>query len=445
MRESRYSKEELLRMIDDEGVEFIYLQFTDIFGVMKNVAITSEMFENALNNEMVFDGSSIDGFVRIEESDMYLRPDLDTFCIYPWRGAYGREARLICDVYNPDGTPFEGDPRYVLKKAVKEAEELGLVLQAGPECEFFLFHTDENGKPSLSTHDQAGYFDLATVDLGENSRKEMVMTLKQMGFIVEGSHHEVAPGQHEIDIKHDNVLYAADRIMTLKNVVKMVAKNNGLYATFMPKPIYGIAGSGMHINLYLYDGNQDALYNQEDENGVSALGYGFLAGILKHAKGICAITNPTVNSYKRLVSGYEAPIYITWSLSNRSPLVRIPARKGSRMRFELRNPDLSCNPYLALAAILSCGLDGIRKGMRPPLPIDRNIYELSREEMIKDNIESLPKTLEEAVVCLQQDEVVKRALGEHICTRFIDAKSYEWDEYKNRITSWEIENYLNKF
>ncbi len=443
--ENHFSKEELLRTIEDEGVEFIYLQFTDIFGVMKNVAITSEMFEKALDNEMVFDGSSIDGFVRIEESDMYLRPDMDTFCIYPWRGTYGREARLICDVFNPDGTPFEGDPRYILKRAIKKAEEIGLKLQVGPECEFFLFHTDENGKPTLNTHDQAGYFDLATVDLGENARKEMVMTLKQMGFVVEGSHHEVAPGQHEIDIKHDNALYAADRIMTLKNVVKMVAKNHGLYATFMPKPIYGVSGSGMHMNLYLYRGCEDALYNSKDENSISEEGYSFLSGILGHAKGMCAITNPTVNSYKRLVSGYEAPIHISWSQSNRSPLIRIPARKGSRMRFELRNPDLSCNPYLAIAAILSCGIDGIKRKMTPPAAIDRNIYELSCKEMEDSHIESLPKNLEEAIEYLNNDDVVKKALGNHICRRFIDAKRYEWDEYKNRITSWEIDNYLNKF
>jgi glutamine synthetase len=440
-----YSKEEILRIVEEEDVEFVYLQFTDIFGIMKNVAITASELERALNNGIVFDGSSIDGFVRIEESDMYLRPDLKTFCLYPSRGGYGREARLICDIYNPDGTPFEGDPRYILKKVCDEAEKLGFKLYVGPECEFFLFHTDEHGKPTLNTHDDAGYFDLATVDLGESARRDMVRTLKNMGFEVEASHHEVAPGQHEIDLKHDEALYAADKIMTLKNVVRMVAKNHGLHATFMPKPIYGIAGSGMHINQRLFHNGKNAFYSKDDETKLSEIAYSYIAGILRHAKAICAITNPTINSYKRLVSGYEAPVYIAWSAKNRSPLIRVPARKGEDVKLELRNPDPSCNPYLALAVILKAGIDGIKNRMIPPQPVDKNIYEMSIEERKLNNIDSLPQSLEEAVEHLKGDIVIREALGEHIFKRFVEAKIIEWEEYRNRITPWEIEKYLTKF
>lgn len=440
-----YEKSDILRIAREEEIEFIYLQFTDIFGVMKNVAITIEQLEKALDNEIMFDGSSIDGFVRIEESDMYLRPDLNTFIIYPWRGSYGKVARLICDVYNSDGTPFKGDPRHVLRSVCKEAEEMGYKMYVGPECEFFLFETDEKGNPTLVTQDDAGYFDLAPVDLGENARRDMVTTLKKMGFEVEASHHECAPGQHEIDFKYDEALYAADKIMTFKAVVRMVAKNHGLHATFMPKPVFGIAGSGMHVNQSLFKDGKNAFYDEDGKLGLSDAAYSYMAGLLTHAKAICAVTNPTVNSYKRLVSGYEAPVYIAWSGKNRSPLVRVPAKRGNSTRVELRSPDPSCNPYLALAVVLKAGLDGIKKGLTPPSATDRNIYEMSCDERMNCSIDSLPQSLEEALAKLSEDDIIKEALGDHVYNRFLEAKRIEWEEYRNMITPWEIEKYLTKF
>jgi glutamine synthetase len=443
--DNNYTKEDILKIVEDEGIEFIYLQFTDIFGVMKNVAITARELEKALNNEIMFDGSSIDGFVRIEESDMYLSPDISTFSIFPWRGNYGKEARIICDIHNPDGTPFEGDPRYILKKISKEAMELGYTMNVSPECEFFLFHTDENGKPTLNTHDNAGYFDLAPVDLGENARRDMVITLKKMGFEVEASHHEIAPGQHEIDFKALGAVNAADRIMTFKTTVRIVAKNHGLHATFMPKPIFGVAGSGMHLNLSLYKDGKNIFFDKSVENGLSKNAHNFISGVLEHAKGFCAITNPTINSYKRLVSGYEAPVYIAWSFRNRSPLIRVSARRGEEIRLELRNPDPSCNPYLALAVVLKAGIDGIKNEMVLSEPIDKNIYEMTEEERRSFNIGSLPQSLEEAILNLKGDKIIREAIGEHILKRFIEAKIIECEEYKNNITPWEIKHYLTKF
>lgn len=439
------TKKDILRIVDEEDVGFIYLQFTDIFGVMKNVAITAEQLEKAMDNELMFDGSSIDGFVRIEESDMYLRPDLSTFCIYPWQENFGKSARIICDIYNSDDTPFEGDPRYILKKVCSTAKKEGYTMYVGPECEFFMFHTDDNGNPTLETQDNAGYFDLAPVDLGENARRDMVVALNKMGFEVEASHHEVAPGQHEIDFKYDEALSAADKIMTFKYIVRTVAKNHGLHATFMPKPIYGIPGSGMHVNQSLYKYGEDAFYDENGKCRLSKTAYNYLGGILKHAKGFTAITNPTVNSFKRLISGYEAPVYIAWSMQNRSPLVRVPSKRGSSTRFELRNPDPSCNPYLALAAILAAGMDGIKNNLTPPEPVDKNIYEMSKEELEENNIGVLPETLQEALGCLEKDDVIKDALGPHAYKTFVEAKKMEWDNYKNRITPWEIEQYLTKF
>jgi glutamine synthetase len=443
--DNKYTREDILRIVEDEDIEFIYLQFTDIFGVMKNVAITARELEKALNNEIMFDGSSIDGFVRIEESDMYLRPDIDTFSIFPWRGNYGKEARIICDIYNPDGTPFEGDPRYILKKISKEALELGYTMNVSPECEFFLFHTDENGKPTLNTHDNAGYFDLAPIDLGENARRDMVVTLKKMGFEVEASHHEIAPGQHEIDFKAQEVINAADKIMTFKTIVRVVAKNHGLHATFMPKPIFGVAGSGMHLNLSLYKDDKNAFFDKNVEDGLSKTAHNFISGVLDHAKGFCAITNPTINSYKRLVSGYEAPVYIAWSFRNRSPLIRVPARRGEEIRLEIRNPDPTCNPYLALAVILKAGIDGIKNERPLSEPVDKNIYEMKDTERRNLNIESLPHSLEEAISNLKDDKIISEAIGEHILKRFIEAKVIECEEYRNNITPWEIKHYLTKF
>ncbi len=439
------SKELLFEKARELEVEFIHLQFTDILGVMKNVSITIEQLPKALDNEIMFDGSSVDGFVRIEESDMYLAPDLSTFAVLPWT-SNPKEARIICDVYDSSGTAFIGCPRNALKMVLKEARELGYILNVGPECEFFLFHTDEAGEPSLKTHDNAGYFDLAPADLGGNARKDMTLVLKQMGFEIEASHHEVAPGQHEIDFKYADALATADNIMTFKTVVRTIAQRHGLHATFMPKPKIGINGSGMHINMSLQTlEGVNAFYDESDELKLSKVAYHFLAGVLKHAKGFTAITNPTVNSYKRLVPGYEAPVLIAWSASNRSPLIRVPAKRGNSTRIELRNPDPTANPYLALATILKAGLVGIKNAIEPPPQVSSNLYHMDKEEMTERGIEGLPVNLHEAVQCFLQDEVVKEALGQHIYEKFADAALYEWNEYSRYVSQWEIDRYLKKF
>ncbi|ACX51540.1 glutamine synthetase, type I [Ammonifex degensii KC4] len=443
--EELMKREEVLRRAREEGVKFIRLQFTDILGVLKNVAIPIDQLEKALNGELMFDGSSIEGFVRIEESDMYLRPDPRTFVILPWRPREGAVARLICDVYNPDGTPFLGDPRYALKRVLEEAAELGYTCNAGPELEFFLFHLDEKGQPTTITHDQASYFDLSPIDLGEEARREIILTLEKMGFEIEASHHEVAPGQHEIDFKYSDALDVADKIMTFKMVVRVIAQRHGLHATFMPKPLYGVNGSGMHTNLSLSRNGENAFYDPDRPLQLSEVAYYFIGGIIKHIKAITAVTNPTVNSYKRLVPGYEAPVYIAWSCRNRSPLIRIPAKRGPSTRIELRSPDPSCNPYLALAAIIKAGLDGIKNKIEPPPPVDRNIYELSAEERKALGIDCLPGSLIEALQELEKDEVIKEALGPHIYEKFMEAKLKEWHEYSTRVHPWEIETYLVRY
>ena len=362
---SSYTKQDIMRMVEEEDVEFIRLQFTDMFGTLKNVAITKSQLGKALDNQCMFDGSSIEGFVRIEESDMYLHPDLDTFVTFPWRPQQGKVARVICDIYRPDGTPFEGDPRYILKKSLAKAAEMGYQFDVGPECEFFLFHTDEDGCPTTLTHERAGYFDLGPVDLGENARRDMVLTLEDMGFEIEASHHEVAPAQHEIDFRYGEGLATADNIMTFKLAVKTIAKRFGLFASFMPKPKHGVNGSGMHINMSVSKDGKNIFCDESDELGLSQEAYYFIGGLMEHMKGIAAITNPLVNSYKRLVPGYEAPIYIAWSATNRSPLIRIPAARGEATRIELRCPDPAANPYLALAVCLAAGLDGIGQKIKP--------------------------------------------------------------------------------
>lgn len=435
------TKEQVLEKAYELGLEFIHMQFTDLVGTMKNVSITIEQLEKALNNEIMFDGSSIDGFVRIEESDMYLYPDISTFEVFPW---CPKEARLICDIYTIDGVPFEGCPRYILRKVLKEAEDMGFKMYVGPECEFFLFKTDADGAPTLITNDDANYFDLAPVDLGESARRDMVTTLKQMDFEIEASHHECAPGQHEIDFKYSDALNAADDIMTFKMVVRVMAQKHGLHATFMPKPIFGIAGSGMHINQSLFKNGVNAFADENSEDGLSEICHQYIAGVLAHARYFAAITNPTVNSYKRLVPGYEAPLYIAWSHRNRSPLVRIPAKRGSSTRIELRNPDPSANPYLALAAVLSAGLDGIKNKMQAPEPINSNLYALTSEEKSEKHIEMLPDNLKEAIDLLKDDELMLKTLGEHAERQFIHAKEREWNNYKTKITEWEIKEYLNK-
>ena len=443
---SRYTKDDIFRMVEEEDVEFIRLQFTDIFGTLKNIAITSSQLEKALDNKCMFDGSSVEGFVRIEESDMYLYPDYDTFEIFPWRPQQGKVARLICDVYTPDGKPFEGDPRWILKKTIKEANEMGYRFDVGPECEFFLFHTDDNGLPTTLSHEKAGYFDLGPNDLGENIRRDMVLTLEEMGFEIEASHHEVAPAQHEIDFKYDEALITADNIQTFKMTVKTIAKRHGLYATFMPKPKFGISGSGMHINMSLATEEGKNIF--ADENGKIGLSddaYHFIAGIMKHARGMSAITNPLVNSYKRLVPGYEAPVYIAWSAKNRSPLIRIPASRGNGTRVELRNPDPTANPYLVLALCLAAGLDGIKNKIEVPESVDCNIYEMTPGERRAAGIENMPADLKEAVDCLVADEFLCSVLGEHITTKYVEAKMKEWENYTTRVSQWEIDEYLYKY
>ena len=440
-----YSKEDILAMVEENGVKFIRLQFTDILGTLKNVAITDRQLEKALNNQCMFDGSSINGFVRVEESDMYLRPDLDTFVIFPWRPQQGKVARLICDVYMPDGTPFEGDPRYILKKAINKAEAMGYTMNVGPECEFFLFEVDNDGNPTLKTNDKGSYFDLGPIDLGENARRDMTLALEDMGFEIETSHHEVAAGQNEIDFKYADALVTADNVTTFKYVVKSIAQRHGLYATFMPKPLHGVNGSGMHVNISLIKDGKNAFYNEEDQLGLSSVAYNFIAGVLKHIKEICPITNPLVNSYKRLVPDYEAPVYIAWSAKNRSPLIRVPSARGEGTRIEFRSPDPSSNPYLVLACLLLVGLEGIKDNLEPPKCIDRNIFNLSREERKRENIENLPESLHEAIAYMQKSDLVKEALGKNTFEYYIKAKEVEWDNYRTQVHQWEINSYLSKY
>ncbi len=439
------AKKEILEKAKELDVKFIRLQFTDIFGVLKNMAIPVEQLDKALDGDLMFDGSSIHGFVRIEESDMYLRPDPKTFVLFPWRPREGAVARLICDVYNPDGTPFEGCPRYVLKKVLAEAAEMGYTMQVGPEMEFFLFQVGKEGNPTLNTHDDAGYFDLGPVDLGEDARRAMVLTLEEMGFEIEASHHEVAPGQHEIDFKHSDALDVADKIMTFKMVVRTIAQRHGLHATFMPKPVFGINGSGMHTNQSLFKDGKNAFYDPSTPDQLSEVAKYYVGGLLKHVRSFTAITNPTVNSYKRLVPGYEAPVYIAWSNRNRSPLIRIPAKRGSSTRIELRNPDPACNPYLALAVCLKAGLDGIKNKIMPPPPVDMNIYRLTVEERERMGIVSLPSSLREALDELEKSDLIRSALGEHVYEKFMEAKSAEWDRFRVQVHPWEIEEYLTKY
>ena len=439
---SKYTKEDIWRMIEEEDVEFIRLQFTDIFGTLKNVAVTTSQLERVLNNEIMFDGASIEGFARVEQSDMFLRPDLDTFAIFPWRPQQGKVARFLCDIYRPDGTPFAGDPRHVLKKTVQEAAEMGYQLDVGPECEFFLFHTDDEGNPTTITHEKAGYFDVGPLDLGENARRDMILTLEDMGFVVEASHHEDAPAQHEIDFHYDEALKTADDIMTFKLAVKTIAKRHGLYASFMPKPKTGVNGSGMHINMSLARDGVNVFYDGQDCNHLSKEGYWFIGGIMKHIAAITAITNPLVNSYKRLVPGYEAPVYIAWSMRNRSPLIRIPAQTGTTQRIELRSPDSATNPYLAIAVCLAAGLDGIRNQIEPPASVEGNIFAMSEEEREKAGIKCLPTSLAEAIDGLEQDALIREVLGEHISRKYIEAKKEEWKEYCAAVSNWEIDRYL---
>ncbi|MDR0883720.1 MAG: glutamine synthetase family protein [Oscillospiraceae bacterium] len=442
----RYTPDDILAFVRENDVRFVRLQFTDILGTIKNVAIPAAGLPRVLAEGCAFDGSSIEGFVRIEESDMLLRPDLDTFLIYPWRNQDGGQvARLICDVTTMDGEPFAGDPRTCLKQAVAEAANMGLTLDVGPELEFFLFHVDGNGRPTTHSHDTGGYFDLGPVDRGEDCRRDICHTLENMGFAVEGSHHEVAPAQHEIDFRHGEALVTADNVMTFKLVVKSVAQQHGLHATFMPKPVYDISGSGMHINLSLRRGEDNVFHDESDALGLSREAYSFMAGLLEHIEPMTLLLNPLVNSYKRLAGGYEAPVHIAWSAGNRSPLIRVPRSSGKNTRLELRSPDPACNPYLAFAACLRAGLDGMTRGLPAPAPVNENIFALSKSRRAKDGIARLPVSLQEAMRLYSASEFLPGVLGEHIFSKYLAAKKEEWRQYSSRVSAWELEQYLGRY
>ena len=438
-----YSKEDIIRIVREGKIEFIRMQFTDIFGQMKNASIPASQVEKAVNNQIMFDGSSIEGFTRIHESDQYLHPDLNSFAVLPVKATGGRMARMFCDVYNPDGTPFVGDPRGVLRRALLRARSMGFdVFNIGPELEFFLFETDKDGHATTITKDEAAYFDLGPLDRGEATRREICLCLEQLGFEIEASHHECAIGQHEIDFKYNDALDGADKIMTFKLMAKSIAGKNGLHATFMPKPIYDIAGSGMHLNMSLFKDGKNVFYDPNGERGLSRTAYAFIAGLLEHVQGFTAVTNPLVNSYKRLGAGHEAPRYRAWSASNRSALIRIPAARGQATRVELRSPDPSCNPYLAVAVCLAAGLDGIARGLTPPPEITGDIYAMDDQTRERHGICCLPDTLKDALDELEKDPLVLDVLGEHVSRQFIKGKLKEWEEYQTRVSSWELEKYL---
>ena len=444
------TKEDVLSQIKAKGVDFLRLQFTDILGTVKNISIPASQAEKAFGEGIYFDGSSIEGFVRIQESDMRLKPDPNTFAVLPWRSRRSDDtvtARLICDVINTStNDPFKGDPRFILKKAIAKAEALGFEMNAGPEPEFFVFENDENGNATTITHDSGGYFDLAPKDMAQEIRAEIIYMLEDMGFEVEASHHEVARGQHEIDFKYADALTTADNVATFRSVVRAVAELHGVHATFMPKPISGINGSGMHTHMSLFKDGENAFHDDDDEFNLSTTAYQFLNGILEHAPAITAVCNPTVNSYKRLVPGYEAPIYVAWSDVNRSALVRKPAaRVPAASRIELRSPDPTCNPYLALAVMLSAGLDGIEKGEEAPGPVRENIYDFTEDDRIERGIETLPSTLGQAISALKEDEVILDALGEHVSGKYIEAKTVEYTEFLASVSGWELEQYLETF
>ena len=430
----RYTKKDILEMVEEEDVEFIRLQFTDLFGNMKNVAITSSHLKKALDNKVMFDGSSAEGFVRVEESDMYLYPDYSTFAMFPWRPQQGKVARLICDVYRPDGTCYEGDPRYILKKVVSEASAMGYTFNVGPECEFFLYHVDDDGLPTTITHEQAGYFDMGPMDFGENARRDMVLTLEDMGMEVESSHHEAAPAQHEIDFRYGEVRKIADCITTFKMAVRIVAKRHGLHATFMPKPKAEVNGSGMHIQFSLIKDGKNVFESQENRGELSQEAYYFIGGLLAHSKEMALITNPIVNSYKRLVPGYDAPTELTWTENNQNSLVRIPVTRGEGIRVELRSPDTSANPYVVLAVCLAAGMDGIKNKITPTKSSN-----LATQDQ---QTEHLPSTLKEAIDYFESSTWVQEVLGEEFCRQYVAAKKNEWLRYTRQVTDWEIAEYL---
>ena len=444
-----WTRDSILEHMTTNDVRFLRLQFTDILGTNKNVEVPASQFEKALDGEIMFDGSSVEGFTRIEESDMLLKPNYESYSIDPWDTCgvhsdnHGKVAFIICDVYNSDNSAFAGCPRGILRKVTGWAAEMGYAMNAGPEAEFFLFNTTEDGAATTETHDSAGYFDLAPIDLGEECRREITIALEKLGFEIEASHHEVAPGQHEIDFKYDEALLTADRLTNFKFVVRRVARDMGLHATFMPKPIFGQNGSGMHVHQSLFQDGKNVFYKEGAEHdGISDLMRWYIGGLLKHARALVAVTNPTVNSFKRLVPGYEAPTHLAWSMKNRSPLIRIPDRRGIGTRLELRMPDPSCNPYLAFAVMLAAGLDGIKNKIEPPEPVTGNVYSMSNRERSRLKIKSLPGDLGEALDALEKDDVIKDALGEHAYGQFITAKRAEWQEYIANVHQWELDRYL---
>lgn len=434
-----------MQKVKQTGIEFIRLQFIDIFGILKSVNITPDELADAFKGNLMFDGSSIDGYARINESDQCLVPDPETFQVMPWRPTEKGVARMICDVYNPDGTPFEGCPRYNLKRVLREASELGFEVNMGPEGEFFLFNTDDKGRPTFDIHDKAGYFDLAPIDYGEDARRDIVLTMKQMGFRIEASHHEVAPGQHEIDFKYDEALCTADKWITFRDVVKNIAKQHGLYATFMPKPFAGENGSAMHFNQSIFKDGQNIFYDPDKEFQLSDIARHYIGGLLQHARGMTAITNPIINSYKRLRPGYEAPAHVAWSTSNRSTLIRIPSRRGKATRVELRSPDPIANPYLAFAVSIKAGLEGIRQKIEPPPPVEEDISCLTAKQRASLDIEYLPRDLYSSLKEMEKDSLVKEAIGEHCYNRFLEGKYKEWNDYAEQVHKWEIDNYLRKY
>ena len=436
------TKEDVLKSIEEYNVKFVRLQFTDMQGVVKDVEIPVHHVEKALDIGIAFDGSSVEGFVRINESDMVLKPDVSSFAVLPWNPEKGVVARMICDIYMPDDTPFGGDPRHVLKKMLKEAQDMGFSLNVGPELEFFLFERD-NGNATTIPHDYGRYFEFAPADLAEDIRRDIVLTLTGMGFDIEASHHEVAFGQHEIDFRYGDALTTADNVVTFRYVTRTIAKLSGLHATFMPKPIFGENGSGMHVNISLSHEGENAFYDPDGDMHISDTARHFIGGLLKHVKAITAISNPLVNSYKRIVPGYEAPVYIAWSGANRSSLIRIPAARGKSTRVELRSPDPSCNPYLTFAAILAAGIDGIKNKIDPGTPVDVNIFELNEKEREELGIDTLPGTLKEAANHLENDAVLKEALGEHVHDNILRIARADWEAYRVQVHDWEIKRYLD--
>ncbi|NVY96928.1 type I glutamate--ammonia ligase [Lactobacillus sp. DCY120] len=446
MARKQYTADEIRSMAQAEQVAFLRLMFTDINGIIKNVEVPIDQLDKVLANKATLDGSSIDGFVRIEESDMLLYPDLSTWLIFPWNSEHGKVARLICNIHMADGTEFVGDPRNNLIRVIKKMQAAGFSsFNIGPEPEFFLFKLDEKGEPTLNLNDNGGYFDFEPVDLGENCRRDIVLELEKMGFEVEASHHEVAPGQHEIDFKYADALEAADDIQTFKLVVRTIARKHGLHATFMPKPLEGINGSGMHINMSLFQKGQNVFYDPETKNQLSQTAMYFLNGLMEHARALTAINNPTVNSYKRLVPGYEAPVYVAWSGKNRSPLIRVPMSRKQGTRLEMRSVDPTANPYLTIAAILDCGLQGIKEQKDPVAPVNRNIYTMTEEERAANQIDDLPSTLHNAVKALKRDPIVIASLGDHIYKSFVDSRELEWSAYCQTVSSWERKQYLKRF